>query len=153
MVRAHHYRSSNYEHCQSQINIHEEFSYVPQRSIASLHIHQFEHRGEITGEGTFLLMTSSVRNTSNCACSILSSRRTLFLTISPVLPGRPITYKFIRMSWMDSWSRPSKHAVTPPPLYLTVGEEVPYCRSCGRIIGQYSSFPIHARLKYLYTNQ
>lgn len=39
------------------------------------------------------------------------------------------------MSWMDSWSRPSKHAVTPPPLYLTVGEDVPYCHTCGRIIG------------------
>ncbi|KAK3064577.1 hypothetical protein LTS18_005946 [Coniosporium uncinatum] len=23
------------------------------------------------------------------------------------------------MSWMDSWSRPKKHAATPPPLYLT----------------------------------
>ncbi|RAR10190.1 hypothetical protein DDE83_005151 [Stemphylium lycopersici] len=39
------------------------------------------------------------------------------------------------MSWMDSWSRPSKHAVTPPPLYLTVGDSVPYCHSCGRVIG------------------
>ncbi|CAO2647993.1 Nn.00g089150.m01.CDS01 [Neocucurbitaria sp. VM-36] len=40
------------------------------------------------------------------------------------------------MSWMDSWSRPSKHAVTPPPLYLTVGDTVPYCHSCGRVIGE-----------------
>ncbi|KAF2747942.1 hypothetical protein M011DRAFT_466981 [Sporormia fimetaria CBS 119925] len=40
------------------------------------------------------------------------------------------------MSWMDSWSRPSKHAVTPPPLYLTAaGDDVPYCHSCGRVIG------------------
>ena len=39
-----------------------------------------------------------------------------------------------KMSWMDSWSRPSKHAVTPPPLYLTVGDSVPYCHSCGRVI-------------------
>jgi hypothetical protein len=37
---------------------------------------------------------------------------------------------------MDSWSRPSKHAVTPPPLYLTVGDTVPYCHSCGRVIGE-----------------
>ncbi|KAF2280269.1 uncharacterized protein EI97DRAFT_491729 [Westerdykella ornata] len=40
------------------------------------------------------------------------------------------------MSWMDSWSRPSKHAITPPPLYLTAaGDDVPYCHSCGRLIG------------------
>lgn len=40
------------------------------------------------------------------------------------------------MSWMDSWSRPSKHAATPPPLYLLPGgESVPYCHSCGRVIG------------------
>lgn len=37
---------------------------------------------------------------------------------------------------MDSWSRPSKHAVTPPPLYLTVGDTVPYCHSCGRVISE-----------------
>lgn len=37
---------------------------------------------------------------------------------------------------MDSWSRPSKHAVTPPPLYLTHGDVVPYCHSCGRVIGE-----------------
>lgn len=39
------------------------------------------------------------------------------------------------MSWMDSWSRPSKHAVIPPPLYLLPGgEATPYCHSCGRVI-------------------
>lgn len=39
------------------------------------------------------------------------------------------------MSWMDSWSRPSKHAVVPPPLYLLPGgEATPYCHSCGRVI-------------------
>jgi hypothetical protein len=36
---------------------------------------------------------------------------------------------------MDSWSRPSKSSATPPPLYLTVGDTVPYCHSCGRVIG------------------
>lgn len=36
---------------------------------------------------------------------------------------------------MDSWSRPSKSQPTPPPLYLTVGDAVPYCHSCGRVIG------------------
>lgn len=36
---------------------------------------------------------------------------------------------------MDSWSRPSKHAVIPPPLYLLPGgEATPYCHSCGRVI-------------------
>ncbi|KAF2033621.1 hypothetical protein EK21DRAFT_58234 [Setomelanomma holmii] len=40
------------------------------------------------------------------------------------------------MSWMDSWSRPGKHAATPPPLYLTVGDSVPYCHSCGRVISE-----------------
>lgn len=37
---------------------------------------------------------------------------------------------------MDSWSRPSKHAATPPPLYLLPGGySTPYCHSCGRVIG------------------
>jgi len=41
----------------------------------------------------------------------------------------------LNMSWMDSWSRPSKHAVVPPPLYLLPGgEATPYCHSCGRVI-------------------
>ncbi|KAG9244229.1 hypothetical protein BJ878DRAFT_421839 [Calycina marina] len=40
------------------------------------------------------------------------------------------------MSWMDSWSRPSKHQATPPPQYLLPGcESTPYCHSCGRVIG------------------
>ena len=40
------------------------------------------------------------------------------------------------MSWMDSWSRPSKHAATPPPFYLLpAGEATPYCHTCGRVIG------------------
>ncbi|ETI22227.1 hypothetical protein G647_06300 [Cladophialophora carrionii CBS 160.54] len=38
------------------------------------------------------------------------------------------------MSWMDSWSRPGKHAAVPPPFYLTQGDDVPYCRTCGRVI-------------------
>lgn len=37
------------------------------------------------------------------------------------------------MSWMDSWSRPNKHAATPPPLYLT-NNDVNYCLACGRVI-------------------
>ncbi|KAF3764466.1 hypothetical protein M406DRAFT_260043 [Cryphonectria parasitica EP155] len=39
------------------------------------------------------------------------------------------------MSWMDSWSRPSKHQATPAPFYLiSGGEDTPYCHSCGRVI-------------------
>lgn len=38
------------------------------------------------------------------------------------------------MSWMDSWSRPSKHSAVPPPLYLTAREGVPYCLTCGRVM-------------------
>ncbi|KAJ9659672.1 hypothetical protein H2201_007263 [Coniosporium apollinis] len=44
------------------------------------------------------------------------------------------------MSWMDSWSRPSKHSATPPPLYLVPGNEnTPYCHTCGRIISDRKS--------------
>ena len=39
------------------------------------------------------------------------------------------------MSWMDSWSRPSKSQAAPPPFYLTQGESARYCHTCGRIIG------------------
>lgn len=52
----------------------------------------------------------------------------------PSPKSRPFT--IAKMSWMDSWSRPSKHAVTPPPLYLTVGDTVPYCHTCGRVISE-----------------
>ncbi|KAF1836975.1 hypothetical protein BDW02DRAFT_587029 [Decorospora gaudefroyi] len=52
------------------------------------------------------------------------------------------------MSWMDSWSRPSKHAVTPPPLYLTVGDTVPYCHSCGRVIGERRKTQSATEVKY-----
>lgn len=38
---------------------------------------------------------------------------------------------------MDSWSRPSKSQATPAPYYLIPGaENTPYCKSCGRVIGQ-----------------
>lgn len=40
-----------------------------------------------------------------------------------------------KMSWMDSWSRPSKSQATPAPYYLLPGgENTPYCHSCGRVI-------------------
>lgn len=40
-----------------------------------------------------------------------------------------------KMSWMDSWSRPSKSQATPVPYYLLPGgENTPYCHACGRVI-------------------
>ncbi|RBR26936.1 uncharacterized protein FIESC28_00204 [Fusarium coffeatum] len=40
-----------------------------------------------------------------------------------------------KMSWMDSWSRPSKSQAVPAPFYLLPGgEATPYCHSCGRVI-------------------
>lgn len=40
------------------------------------------------------------------------------------------------MSWMDSWSRPTKSQATPAPYYLLPGgENTPYCKTCGRVIG------------------
>jgi hypothetical protein len=42
-----------------------------------------------------------------------------------------------KMSWMDSWSRPSKSQATPAPYYLLPGgESTPYCKTCGRVIGE-----------------
>ena len=42
-----------------------------------------------------------------------------------------------KMSWMDSWSRPSKSQATPAPYYLIPGgESTPYCKTCGRVIGK-----------------
>jgi hypothetical protein len=45
--------------------------------------------------------------------------------------------KTAKMSWMDSWSRPSKSQATPAPYYLLPGgESTPYCKTCGRVIGE-----------------
>ncbi|KAF1932586.1 uncharacterized protein M421DRAFT_416210 [Didymella exigua CBS 183.55] len=52
------------------------------------------------------------------------------------------------MSWMDSWSRPSKSQPTPPPLYLTIGDSVPYCHSCGRVIGDRKKTSGATEVKY-----
>ncbi|CZT10595.1 hypothetical protein WAI453_003048 [Rhynchosporium graminicola] len=38
------------------------------------------------------------------------------------------------MSWMDSWSRPSKSSTFPPPIYLTTVGPIPYCHTCGRVM-------------------
>ena len=45
---------------------------------------------------------------------------------------------FTTMSWMDSWSRPSKSQATPPPLYLTQ-PDTRYCHTCGRVISERKS--------------
>lgn len=52
------------------------------------------------------------------------------------------------MSWMDSWSRPSKSQATPPPLYLTIGDSVPYCHTCGRVIGDRKKTSGATEIKY-----
>lgn len=52
------------------------------------------------------------------------------------------------MSWMDSWSRPSKSQATPPPLYLTIGDSVPYCHTCGRVIGERKKTSSATEVKY-----
>jgi hypothetical protein len=52
------------------------------------------------------------------------------------------------MSWMDSWSRPNKHATTPPPLYLTHGDTVPYCHTCGRVISERRKTQNTTQVKY-----
>ena len=52
------------------------------------------------------------------------------------------------MSWMDSWSRPSKSQATPPPLYLTIGDSVPYCHPCGRVIGERKKTSGATEVKY-----
>ncbi|KAH6663549.1 hypothetical protein F5X68DRAFT_195546 [Plectosphaerella plurivora] len=39
------------------------------------------------------------------------------------------------MSWMDTWSRPSKSQAIPAPYYLLPGgEDTAYCHSCGRVV-------------------
>ncbi|KAF2013012.1 hypothetical protein BU24DRAFT_412318 [Aaosphaeria arxii CBS 175.79] len=48
------------------------------------------------------------------------------------------------MSWMDTWSRPSKRAAVPAPLYLLptgpgTGDNARYCRYCGRVISERKS--------------
>lgn len=51
------------------------------------------------------------------------------------------------MSWMDSWSRPSKNTATPPPLYLT-DENTKYCATCGRVIGARRSHQKNKVVRY-----
>ena len=51
-----------------------------------------------------------------------------------------------KMSWMDSWSRPTKSQATPAPYYLLPGGELtPYCKTCGRVIGESYAEPYSIR--------
>lgn len=62
---------------------------------------------------------------------LLQSRK--FSTLQPLQRGS--SSEPVKMSWMDSWSRPSKSQATPAPFYLLPGgEDTPYCHSCGRVI-------------------
>ncbi len=76
---------------------------------------------------------SKLRTASRIATSIGRPYQRNHIAIRRSSPELVSSYS--KMSWMDSWSRPNKHAATPPPLYLTVGDTVPYCHSCGRVIG------------------
>jgi hypothetical protein len=52
------------------------------------------------------------------------------------------------MSWMDSWSRPTKSQAVPAPFYLT-DVDTPYCHTCGRVIGsRKSQKKIETEVKY-----
>lgn len=70
--------------------------------------------------------------------SVLNLRGTHLISLLPstLFSASPTPYRtFTTMSWMDSWSRPSKHQAVPAPFYLLPGgETTPYCHSCGRVI-------------------
>lgn len=68
---------------------------------------------------------------------VYKSFRSSFSTTSWLLSLRScLSARSTKMSWMDSWSRPIKSQMVPAPYYLIPGgEETPYCRSCGRVIG------------------
>uniref|UniRef100_L2FY42 Uncharacterized protein n=1 Tax=Colletotrichum fructicola (strain Nara gc5) TaxID=1213859 RepID=L2FY42_COLFN len=60
---------------------------------------------------------------------ITNPLRNRFSTLHPTSRGK--------MSWMDSWSRPSKSQATPAPFYLLPnGDQTPYCRTTARCRGQ-----------------
>lgn len=88
---------------------------------------------------------------TSCKTKLLRPRICLIL-LPPCKTSHNLTRTFppssIRMSWMDSWSRPKKHSATPPPLYLTVGSSVPYCHSCGRVISERKKTSGPTEVKY-----
>ncbi|EME80820.1 uncharacterized protein MYCFIDRAFT_46380 [Pseudocercospora fijiensis CIRAD86] len=57
------------------------------------------------------------------------------------------TRSFSVMSWMDSWSRPSANSKVPAPLYLS-NEDVPYCRTCGRVMSIKATKKTSNEIKY-----
>lgn len=69
---------------------------------------------------------------------VLNLRGTHLIHLLPstLLSASSTPYRtFTIMSWMDSWSRPSKHQAVPAPFYLLPGgDTTPYCHSCGRVI-------------------
>lgn len=72
-------------------------------------------------------------------------------TIRAYKSTRSTTFRASKMSWMDSWSRPSKHQATPAPYYLLPGgESTPYCRSCGRVIGAWHVQSVYFRADDIY---
>lgn len=66
----------------------------------------------------------------------INSARSLSTNFPSLRARQNIPPRSTKMSWMDSWSRPSKSQATPAPYYLLPGgESTPYCQSCGRVIG------------------
>lgn len=93
-----------------------------------------------------------IKHTRRSTSSPSTFRSTFALTASTTQSNHPPTRSFstspTTMSWMDSWSRPSKSQATPPPLYLTIGDSVPYCHSCGRVIGDRKKTSGATEVKY-----
>lgn len=81
-----------------------------------------------------------------CSCHRLRSQHLLCLgnqarqhqvrSNSPLVPTTSVRTMHATGA---SWSRPTKHAVTPPPLYLTKDGEssVQYCKACGRVMSKW----------------
>lgn len=72
------------------------------------------------------------------SCKLTTVESLAFFSTNALLlhPHGKVPSRSIKMSWMDSWSRPSKSQATPAPFYLLPsGEATPYCHSCGRVIG------------------
>ncbi|KAJ0368073.1 hypothetical protein COL154_002822 [Colletotrichum chrysophilum] len=79
-----------------------------------------------------LTRSLSIRLFTTKHLPITNPLRNRFSTLHPTSRGK--------MSWMDSWSRPSKSQATPAPFYLLPnGDQTPYCRTCGRVISSRKS--------------
>ncbi|KAJ0158881.1 hypothetical protein CTA2_10703 [Colletotrichum tanaceti] len=85
----------------------------------------------------FLLhFATRLANISRGACTFSVAHITTPIRTRPS-PNNPHTTPLhtTAMSWMDSWSRPSKSQATPAPFYLLPnGDATSYCRTCGRVI-------------------